>query len=231
MKTKRIPIILVLLASILFIIAVLLVLTNKPNKIKNSTDNIKNNTSTNEIRDNVDEYLPNIKIEEENKDIITENKVTEDDVVSLFSNEELLINNNDETLRVKAKETFTNTVDFIFYDKEIKGYKFKELTTSAKLKVIKIALSIDNKIDKYFPDYKDDIKEKYNSIKGKLALKYLELTSTLCDDAGSATCNQAKEDFNSMKDSFNFTWELLKELASSGTKKIKNFYETWKDSE
>ena len=58
--------------------------------------------------------------------------------------------------------------------------------------IIEIALSIDNKIDEYFPDYKDVIKDKYENIKGKLAVKYLEFTSTLCEKVGEDACNQAK---------------------------------------
>ena len=118
-----------------------------------------------------------------------------------------------------------------FYNKEVKGYTFQELTTSAKLKVIKLALSIDHKIDEYFPDYKEVIKDKYTNIKGKLAVKYLEFTSSLCEKVGADTCNQAKEDFNNMKNSFHITWELIKELASSGSSKVKEFYESWRDSE
>ena len=81
------------------------------------------------------------------------------------------------------------------------------------------------------PNYKDIIKDKYTSIKGKLAVKYLEFTSFLCDSVGEDTCNQAKEDFNAMKESFGFTWDLIKELASSSSNKIKEFYESWRDSE
>lgn len=186
------------------------------NEVLDNNDNkeVENNTSDN----NVEEVITN-----------------ESDVIAYFSARESSINSSvdqdDRTFREKAKETFVTIVDFIFYDKEIKGYTFDELTTSAKLKIIEIALSIDNKIDEYFPDYKETIKDKYTSIKGKLAVKYLEFTSTLCEKVGADTCNQAKEDFNTMKESFGFTWEFIKELASSGSTKVKEFYESWRDSE
>lgn len=157
---------------------------------------------------------------------------TEEGLISYLEKQENELTNadeNDSTLREKAKNIFVSIIDFIFYDKEIKGYKFKDLTTTAKLKVIKIALAIDNKIDSYFPNYKDKIKDKYTSIKGKLAVKYLEFSSYLCEKVGEDTCNQAKEDFNSMKSSFGFTWDLIKELASSGSSKIKELYEAWRD--
>ena len=98
------------------------------------------------------------------------------------------------------------------------------------MQVIKIALSMDSKIDSYFPKYKETIKNQYTSIKGKLAVKYLEFTSMLCDKVGEDACNQAKEDFNSMKKSFGFAWDFIKELASNGSSKVKEFYESWRDS-
>ncbi len=160
---------------------------------------------------------------------------SEANVISYFEAQNNMISANvnpeDSTLREKIKNAFVTVVDFIFYDKEIAGYTFQELTTTAKLKVIHLALTMDHKIDEYFPNYKDIIKDKYTSIKGKLAVKYLEFTSFLCDSVGEVTCNQAKEDFNAMKESFGFAWDLIKELATSGSSKVKEFYESWRDSE
>lgn len=158
---------------------------------------------------------------------------TENDVISYFKNEENGISTYQEgvTFKEKAKNTFVTIVDFIFYDKEVKGHTFKELSNSAKLQIIKVALSIDSKIEEYFPDYKETIKTKYDNLKGKLASLYLEATASLCDSVGIDTCNQAKEDFNTMKNSFGFTWDLVKELAVNGKNKVKDFYESWKDSE
>lgn len=136
----------------------------------------------------------------------------------------------DISFRERAKNTFTTIIDFIFYDKEVSGYTFHGLTNSAKLKVISLALKIDNSIDRHFPNYKDTIKDKYASFKGKIAVKYLEITESLCESVGADTCNQAKDDFDTMKNSFGFTWSLLKELASSGKEKISNFYLNWRNS-
>lgn len=203
------------------------------NNQHNSTTTENNNTESN---NNVKEETKTETGATNNSSITENNLVTKDEssVISYFESQNNLItatsNQDDSSLREKIKNTFVTIIDFIFYDKEIKGYTFKELTTSAKLKIIKIALSIDNKIDKYFPDYKEVIKDKYDNIKGKLAVKYLEFTSTLCESVGEATCNQAKEDFNTMKENFGITWELIKELAKSGSSKVKEFYESWRDS-
>ena len=154
---------------------------------------------------------------------------TENDVIEYFqtasNNLDQQNDQNNSSFVDKAKNAFTTVVDFIFYGKEINGYTFNELTTSAKMKIIEIALKIDSKINEYFPNYKESIKAGYENIKGKLAYAYLEITSSLCGAVGTDTCEQAKEDFNNMKKSFSFTFDLIKELAKSGASKVKEFYE------
>lgn len=137
---------------------------------------------------------------------------------------------NDPSFREKAKNAFTTVVDFLFYDSTIHGYTFKELTTTAKLKVIKIALKIDNKIDSYFPNYKTTIKSKMQDIKGKAALLYLETTSKLCETVGESACNEARVDFKNMKESFGLTWDIIKSAASSSYKSLKTILNEWYQS-
>ena len=237
MNKKKLIIILIGLSSLLFIVSIIILLNTNNFKFKNDTSKDDKNQS-NEVLNNKEEIVDKddiVEKEEINKTPIKEPEqtTTENDVISYFTlrEKEITDNEQDTSIRKKAKDTFVSIVDFIFYDKEIKGYTFKELTSTAKLKIIKLALTIDSKIDEYFPNYKDTIKDKYTSIKGKIAVKYLEVTSTLCEKVGSDTCNQAKEDFNTMKNSFGFTWDLIKELASSGSTKVKEFYESWRDSE
>ena len=193
---------------------------NIPNSIPSSTPNANNNSNNGNGGSSSNNSTSNSIV------------YTENDVISYFKNEENGISTYQEsvTFKEKAKNTFVTIVDFIFYDKEIKGHTFKELSNSAKLQIIKVALSIDSKIEEYFPDYKETIKTKYDNLKGKLASLYLEATASLCDSVGIDTCNQAKEDFNTMKNSFGFTWDLVKELAVNGKNKVKDFYESWRDS-
>lgn len=186
------------------------------------------NPSTEE--ENKVENSSNVPSSDSNQEVVR----NEANVISYFESKSNMLTENsnqeDRSLREMARDSFITVVDFIFYDKEIKGYTFKELTNTAKLQVIQLALTIDHKIDRYFPDYKEVIKDKYRSFKGKLAVKYLEFTSYLCETVGENTCNQAKEDFNTMKENFGFTWQFIKELASSGSNKVKEFYESWRDS-
>lgn len=129
----------------------------------------------------------------------------------------------------KIKNTFVSLVDFLFYDGEIKGCKFKDLTDLAKLKIITLTLKLDYEIDQKFPSYKDHIKGEYMTIKGKIAVLYIQITQSICENVGEDTCNQAKEDFESMKNSFDFVWSFLKELGMTGKEKLSNFYLNWRD--
>lgn len=133
-----------------------------------------------------------------------------------------------DSIKETVKKTFIDIIDFIFYDKEIKGYTFKQLTTTGKLKVIKAALTIDHKIDEYFPDYKNNIKGKYQNIKGKLAVYYLEQSSKLCNKVGSTTCNRAREDFKDMKEKFKLSFSIIKEGATRGKDALKEWYQIFK---
>lgn len=96
---------------------------------------------------------------------------------------------------------------------------------------MKIALSIDNKIDEYFPGYKETIgngtKKIYNNIKGFVVELYLDTTIMICEN-NESICQHAKEDFNFMKTSFGITWDLIKSFAEAGTDKLKTWYEVFR---
>ena len=131
----------------------------------------------------------------------------------------------------KAKTSFCTLVDFIFYDGTIKGHTFKELSTSAKAKVIYYTLLVDGKIDEKWPGYKDAISSKYNDAKLKLVAKYLEL----CDSVRKSEpelYENLKSDFALLKKSVSITWDFVKSaLTSAGkftTSKLKNWYETFR---
>ena len=102
-----------------------------------------------------------------------------------------------------------------------------ELSLETKIKVLKIVASIDNKIDSYFPNYKDTIKEKYSNFKGAVAVLYLETINKFCDKVGENVCNEAREDFNNMKESFGYTWDILKEVLTKSKDKASLILSEW----
>ena len=135
------------------------------------------------------------------------------------------VNNNSwDDVRDKAKEYFITIVDFIFYDGKIKGHTFNDLSSTAKLKIISIALKIDNKIEEYIPGYKETISSNgskiYNNVKEKLVTLYLDISTEICKNHENG-CNTAKEIFKDIKDNCRIGWDFVKKLVSSGTSKLK----------
>ena len=148
-------------------------------------------------------------------------KNADDEVLTYFNSE---VNTADGKTKNTLKNTFIKIVDFIFYDKDINGYYFKDLTASAKLKVIGLALKLDNIIDKHFPGYKDELSGSYTKAKDSLITLYLNLTSEFCKN-NDEVCESAKSDFALLKESLNLTWDIISNLAKSGTTKLKEWYE------
>ncbi len=136
---------------------------------------------------------------------------------------------NDNTTS-SLKTNFVTLVDFIFYDGSIKGHTFKELSNEAKLKVLETMLYLDSKVEKYFPNYKEEISSKtgraYTTVKDKVVSSYLSITSTICSK-DSSICDSAKEDFQNLKKNFGLTWSVIKEVAGDSKESIKNWYEIW----
>lgn len=148
-------------------------------------------------------------------------KNADENVLAYFNNE---VNTADTKSKGTLKNAFIKVVDFIFYDKDINGYYFKDLTASAKLKVIGLALKLDNIIDSHFPGYKDELSSSYAKAKDNLITLYLNLTSEFCKNNDSI-CESAKNDFSLLKESLNLSWDVIKNLAKSGTNKLKEWYE------
>lgn len=159
---------------------------------------------------------------------------SEEDVVNYFEN----IDNNfslydqDKSIGESLKSGFVTIVDFLFYGGKIKDKTFDELSTSAKLKVLQLAFSIDKKIDSYFPGYKEEISKTgnkvYTNVKSKAVEIYLDITTSICEN-NEDTCDEAKVGLSNLKNSFSLTWDFVKEISGVGLSKLKAWYEVWKN--
>ena len=209
----------------------------KENNIKNLEENNTSpedeNITTN--KDEVTETKPNDKNQEtvpiENKNNNENNNITNksaDEEVLEYVNAIQSDTNNGLTSSLKSG--FITIVDFLFYNGSIAGHTFNELTTTAKLEVLSIALYLDNKIDSIFPGYKESISNEankvYTSIKNLIVSTYLDITTSICSK-DSDLCESAKSNFQDLKTNFGLTWDLIKNLASSGLDKLANWYEIW----
>lgn len=131
------------------------------------------------------------------------------------------------------KSGFVAVVDFLFYNGEIKGHTFSELTDAAQLKVLSAALYFDSKIDTYFPGYKESISSTagkvYSENKNAYIQSYLMITMQVCEN-DPELCESAKKGFGELKKNFGLTWELLKDIAGDGIGKLKYWYEIFRAS-
>lgn len=135
------------------------------NKVSNNTSNVSNSESTSS---------KNIE-SNSNTNVSTSNNVTSE-VVEYSSNDEVVINSLESSLNSiesgdasnksfgdSAKGVFVSIVDFLFYDGEINGVTFDELTDSGKQKVLAIASKVDNAIESKIPGYKETISDTASS--------------------------------------------------------------------
>lgn len=66
-----------------------------------------------------------------------------------------------EEIKSKAKEVFITGVDFIFYDVEISGVSFDELTEAGKEITMNNLESLGDMVDQVVPGWREDMSEKY----------------------------------------------------------------------
>lgn len=196
--------------------------TNNENSQNADTSN--NETKNNDTSNNVTTYS--------NKDktaIQTFNNLN-DEIDNILKNE------NVESAKDKAKGTFITIVDFIFYDSEINGVTFDELTDSGKQKVLEIANKIDTKIENKFPNYKDTIsdtaKEAFNKAselikKGSYNLSKFS-KEKLGEDNYNAIINAKDEFIDYTKQAIDIIGDVGSSVFESGKEYIKNWYENLK---
>ena len=143
--------------------------------------------------------------------------------------DEILESETVSNIKAKSKIIFVNLVDFVFYNGEIHGITFDELSDSAKNKVMEITLSMDSKIESKIPGYKEKIKDK----SGKYIEYSLEKMKTIKDSVeqkleekiGQQEYNDMKED---LKERVNETKDITKDLYEKGKEKLKTWYEGWR---
>ncbi len=134
------------------------VISDNNSKENNSMDNISNNDSTSSKNTQSNNSTNNTN------DISETSNYSNNDEVVINSLESSLtkINNGDESdssFADSAKGVFVSIVDFLFYNGEINGVTFDELTDSGKQKVLEIASKVDSAIESKIPGYKETISD------------------------------------------------------------------------
>ena len=134
------------------------VISDNSSSENNSMDNISNNDSTSSKNTQSNNSTNNTD------DISETSNYSNNDEVVINSLESSLtkINNgdgSDSSFADSAKGVFVSIVDFLFYNGEINGVTFDELTDSGKQKVLEIASKVDSAIESKIPGYKETISD------------------------------------------------------------------------
>lgn len=166
---------------------------------------------------------------------------TDEEFVTYINNIEQEVTTITEKEEVTAEDqkvlenTFITLTDFIFYDGEINGVTFDELTDSAKEKVLDLYDKIDTKIESVFPNYKENIastskdvyaniKKEITELKDKIKDKYIDKHGQENYDNLENAYNESKE---TLKDSAKSTYETLKDVSTEFYENTKNKAENW----
>lgn len=180
------------------------------------------------------------KVEEKKPNELTNNdNIVLNEVGSLKNSISKAINSDTASeIKEDCKQAFITLVDFIFYDGEIKGIKFDDLSTAAKQELLNEATQIDNIIMKKFPNYKEEISEKtsnaYNKASELIKKGANNIKDFAKDKLGQENYNKIKDFKDKIKSSASDVWDEtkndVKEIAGKAKDKVKNWYENFKNN-
>ena len=135
---------------------------------------------------------------------------------------ELIESEQVEQAKEKGKEYFITGVDFIFYDKEINGVTFDDLTEEGKKVTLENLETIDGWIMEIAPDYKDKISEKYQVVKDFVSTTYYDVLESIKESLGEENYSAIQEKKNEIKDSITSTKDKALEKVSDWYQNFKN---------
>lgn len=135
---------------------------------------------------------------------------------------ELIESEQVEQAKEKGKEYFITGVDFIFYDKEMNGVTFDDLTEEGKKVTLENLETIDGWIMEIAPDYKDKIGEKYQVVKDFVSTTYYDALESIKESLGEENYSATQEKKNEIKDSITSTKDKALEKVSEWYQNFKN---------
>ena len=135
---------------------------------------------------------------------------------------ELIESEQVEQAKEKGKEYFITGVDFIFYDKEMNGVTFDDLTEEGKKVTLENLETIDGWIMEIAPDYKDKISEKYQVVKDFVSTTYYDVLESIKESLGEENYSAIREKKNEIKESITNTKDKVLEKVSDWYQNFKN---------
>lgn len=211
--------------------------SSKKSYLNDSSELISTESVSESITGSVSE-----SINESVSESITES-VSEGEVSSLTLNDNVVISHfkslgdsikssfNDSDLLDKAKVYFVYTVDFLFYDGDIKGIKFNDLSDMAKSQLLKDISTIDDLICTKFPNYKETIgngsEAAYNKASEIIKAGSSNIKNFTLEKLGRENYNKILNVSSSFWKQNVDDWNLFKDLVQDGSGYIKSYLDEW----
>lgn len=126
-----------------------------------------------------------------------------------------------ELAKEKGKEYFINGIDFVFYGTSYKGITFDELASEAQKETLRNLNIMDSYVMEVYPDYKEDISDKYTIAAEFINEKYHLVLDKIRLYIGDENYNSVKE----IKD------QIKEDVIATGGKaktKINDWYNDFK---
>lgn len=129
-----------------------------------------------------------------------------------------------QKLKEKGKYYVTTGIDFIFFDKEINGITFDQMTTEFKIRAMNDIAALDNAVEAYFPGYKESLGSKYQVAAEFLSSKYLDIVDAIKEYLG-------EENWNALGDMKDKIWGDISTKTDEAVEDIKELYKSWRDKQ
>ncbi len=128
-----------------------------------------------------------------------------------------------EKLKEKGKYYVTTGIDFIFFDKEINGITFNQMTTEFKIRAMNDIAALDNAVESYHPGYKETLGSKYQIAAEFIGSKYLDMVDAIKEYLGDENWNA----LGNMKDQI---FGDISEFKDNAIEDIKELYKSWRNN-
>lgn len=219
------------------------------NTVKYSENNLS--TSTLQTTDEINVLLPevtDISTEVSENEFVASSIIdTYTEVVNDFTEEESMIleyfnslgneikSYIDSTeLLDKGKTYFIYCVDFLFFDEPIKGVRFSDLRDSVKQQLLENIASVDALICTKYPNYKEEISDKYSYIYNKageiIRSGSMNIKNFSKEKLGDEKYNELSEWKDAFKEQLNDNYLDVSDLANEGKEKVKSWYQEFKNN-
>ena len=234
--------IIILVFAIVLIIATHDHYTKKENKQinKNDSPTISNRIEKEETPE-INEKPSETNEESSDEQIITYVSNVKKEVEAIQEKEIMLTFTIAVSFEIKAgnviKEKFIILTDFLFYNGEINGITFDELTTEAKIQIINMYEEIDLLIEIKIPGYKEKLDKTYQNIKEDLKVLKNKIKDKYIDEIGEENYKEQQqlleESIDNLEESIKPTIDAITEQTIQAYEKTKqeldNWYQNWKE--